>query len=1108
MTPDTEPKSNFIELRRSAESTFAEKPRDAFDISTLSLEDVQKLVHELQVHQIELEMQNEELRRTQQELETSRNKYAELYDFAPLGYFVLDQTGLILEANLTGSGLLGKARSLLIGKPLASFVKEEDGDALYLHFRQVLETQSKQTCKIRFTRGDGSQIQARLDTLVLRNQDGSSPVLRTAVSDIKSREHTEEAYNASELRYRSLFESTRDGILILDFDTGKILDVNQHLIDMLGYPHEDYLEKCLWEISPFQDTALTATAFGELRQKGYAHHDDLSLQTRDGRGMHVEFFSNSYLISGMTFIQCHIRDITDRRLAKKLLQESEQNFAVAFRKSPVAMTITSAVSEKYVDVNEVFLRDTGYTREEVIGHTSEELHLFVDYEDRNRLIRLGQTESQCGTDMDLRMKSGEIGNCLIYTSLIETGGQPQCLASIVNITDRKKATDLIRVRMNLLEYSARHSFDELLQKTLDEVGSLTNSPIGFYHFISEDEKDISLQAWSTRTVKEFCQAERNERHYSVEQAGVWVDCIRERKTIVHNDYSSSPHRKGMPEGHAPVIREFVVPIMRSGRIVAVLGLGNKPTDYTEIDVEVASYLADVAWEISDRKRTEETLKERDKQYRKLFEDSMDGVYSVLRDGIITDANSSFCGLFASSREEIVGKDIRELYLDPADRLSFQKEIEEKGFVKDYEVKLRKRDGTRVDCLLTASVHYGKDGSIIGYRGIVRDLTLRKGLQRQLLQAQKMEAVGTLAGGVAHDFNNLLQVTLGYSELLLNNKSDDDPDYSDLWKIYQAAYSGSELVRNLLTFSRKAEPNPVPMNLNHHIRRVEKILRHTIPRMIEIQLELEEDLERINADHAQVEQVIMNLAVNARDAMSEEGKLTIRSGSVTLDDQYCRRHVGAKPGRYVLLSVSDTGQGMDVETMQHVFEPFFTTKELGRGTGLGLAMVYGIVKQHGGHITCHSEVGKGTTFKIYLPAIFGDQEDFAEPSGEMPASGTETVLFVDDEEFVREQGERILTRSGYKVLTAANGAEAVHLYRRQKDQISLIILDLVMPTMGGQYCLKRLLEIDPQTKVLIASGYSPDTSTIEVLGLAAKGFVTKPFRLNELLRQVRKALDAP
>jgi len=279
-------------------------------------------------------------------------------------------------------------------------------------------------------------------------------------------------------------------------------------------------------------------------------------------------------------------------------------------------------------------------------------------------------------------------------------------------------------------------------------------------------------------------------------------------------------------------------------------------------------------------------------------------------------------------------------------------------------------------------------------------------------------------------------------------------------------------------------------------------------MIEIRMDLAEDLAEINADPAQIEQVLMNLAVNARDAMSERGKLTLETRNITLDEEYCRVHVGVTPGEYVLLQVSDTGHGMSRATIEHIFEPFYTTKELGRGTGLGLAIVYGIVQQHDGHITCTSEVGTGTTFRVYLPSLESHIEQEPKGSDELPATGTETVLLVDDEDYVRNLGERILSKAGYTVLTAADGRDACVLFRQNRDRIALVILDLIMPEMGGRECLRELLAVDPQVKVLITSGYAASTSAGETIDSGAKGFVDKPFTMRELLRQVRRVLDAP
>jgi len=388
---------------------------------------------------------------------------------------------------------------------------------------------------------------------------------------------------------------------------------------------------------------------------------------------------------------------------------------------------------------------------------------------------------------------------------------------------------------------------------------------------------------------------------------------------------------------------------------------------------------------------------------------------------------------------------------------------------------------------------------------MRDVTEHLLLTRQLFQAQKMEAVGTLAGGIAHDFNNLLQVVLGYSELVLGDEDLPDRLKEDLGRVLLAGRSGADLVQRLLTFSRKTESKPLNLDLNQRIRQTHKFLRRTIP-TIDIEMILAEDLLRVHADPSQLDQVLMNLAVNARDAMPDGGHLSIETANVLLDEEYARAHLEAKPGEYVLLSVSDTGHGMDKETLQHIFEPFYTTKETGKGTGLGLAMVYGIVKQHSGHITCYSEPGQGTTFKIYLPAAIPETQDEQPVISAMTQGGTETILLVDDEEFIRDLGRRILERHGYTVLSASDGREALDLYKKEIGKISLVILDLIMPEMGGKQCLEELLKIDPQVRALIASGFAANGPTKEAIERGARGFVSKPYNMKQMLQVVREVLD--
>ncbi|MFH1672797.1 MAG: PAS domain S-box protein [Pseudomonadota bacterium] len=512
-------------------------------------------------------------------------------------------------------------------------------------------------------------------------------------------------------------------------------------------------------------------------------------------------------------------------------------------------------------------------------------------------------------------------------------------------------------------------------------------------------------------------------------------------------------------------------------------------------------------EIAERKRAEEALRKSERKYRALFEDSRDAINMTTREGKFIDANESTLHLFGYTREEVIGLNAWEVYVNPDDRRRFQQEIEKSGSVRDYEVKFRKKNGTEMDCLLSSTVRRAADGTILGYQSIIRDITEQKRLESQLIQAQKMEAIGTLAGGIAHDFNNILQGISGYAQLLLLKKETTDPDYNKLKAIERSTQSASELTKQLLTSSRKLESKLRPVDLNHEILHVAKILERTILKMISIEMHLADDLQIINADPAQLEQIMMNLGINAKDAMPDGGKLIFQTENVTLDTQYCKVFE-IKPGDYVLLSVSDTGCGMDQATVEHIFEPFYTTKERGKGTGLGLSMVYGIVKNHQGHITCYSKSNQGTIFRIYLPVLEAESEEREAESkdGKEIIGGSETILLVDDDKTLLDLGQDMLTEYGYTTITAESGEKALEIYKTEKNQIDLIILDIGMPGMGGHNCLKELLKIEPGIQVIIATGYSPNGTARELLKAGAKGYIGKPYQLKDMLKRVREILD--
>jgi signal transduction histidine kinase/CheY-like chemotaxis protein len=380
--------------------------------------------------------------------------------------------------------------------------------------------------------------------------------------------------------------------------------------------------------------------------------------------------------------------------------------------------------------------------------------------------------------------------------------------------------------------------------------------------------------------------------------------------------------------------------------------------------------------------------------------------------------------------------------------------------------------------------------------------------RSSLQAQKMEAIGNLAGGIAHDFNNILQAILGNASLALYDLDKDSPYYDKLRQIESSAERASGLIRQLLTFSRKDESQPRPLNLNLEVKEVNKLLSRTIPKMVQIEVRLDPDLKMIDADPVQINQILMNLGINARDAMPDGGKLVIGTRNVNLDEQFCRTHAGSTPGPHVMMWFSDTGHGIEKNMLNHIFEPFFTTKPSGQGTGLGLATVYGIVKRHKGYITCESERGSGTTFKIYFRALakVAQQKLPEQIEDHAVLRGTETILLVDDEEGTREYATKMLEGYGYTIFAARSGEEALQIYTGEGARFDMVILDVMMAGIGGRRCLDELLRLNPNAKVLMTTGYLESELAEDLIKAGAREVLKKPFHAHEMVRAVRGILD--
>ena len=526
-------------------------------------------------------------------------------------------------------------------------------------------------------------------------------------------------------------------------------------------------------------------------------------------------------------------------------------------------------------------------------------------------------------------------------------------------------------------------------------------------------------------------------------------------------------------------------------------------------------LRGIVVDITERKRAEEALRESEERYKTIFRTTGAATVIVEEDTTISLVNTEFEKLTGYSKEEIEGKRSWTEFIDK-EHLERMKEyhntrrIDSNLAPRSYESNFVDRNGNMRDVFITVSMIPGTKKSVASILDVTESKRTERemsALQEQLRQSQKMEAVGRLAGGIAHDFNNSLTVIKGYSQLSVMELKQDDPLRGNIEEIQKAAERAANLTRQLLAFSRRQVLEMKVLDLNTSLKDVDKMLRRIIGEDIELVTLLADDLGKVKTDPGQIEQVIMNLAVNARDAMPNGGKLTIETVNVILDEEYARNHVAVKPGHYVMLSVSDTGCGMGPEVKERIFEPFFTTKEKGKGTGLGLSTVYGIVKQSGGNIWLYSEPGHGTTFKIYLPSVDEPIEEVAEKAAidEIPR-GNETILIVEDDEAVRKLAVRVLEKQGYTVLESHQEFEAMSFCKEREDPIHLILMDVVMPEMSGRQLIESLKQMRQDFKVLYMSGYTDNA--IVHHGVLEKGvnFIQKPFTFEGLARKVREVLD--
>ena len=562
---------------------------------------------------------------------------------------------------------------------------------------------------------------------------------------------------------------------------------------------------------------------------------------------------------------------------------------------------------------------------------------------------------------------------------------------------------------------------------------------------------------------------------------------------------------------------MLVPVLRAGRVVTLVGVHGGWRDYTDADAAAVAQLAEDIYHLVEQKTMEEALLASERRYRTLYRSMMDAFVVTDLAGNIMECNDAYAAMLGYRHDELLRMQVSDL--TPQRWLAYeqdhiQKQLLHTGCSSLYEKQYLRRNGQLLPVELRTFLILDNDGNPVGKSAVVRDVTERKQaeaereeLQEQLHQARKMESVGQLAGGVAHDFNNMLSVILGYAELAVRATTPADPLHRHLQEIVRAARRSADITRQLLAFARKQTIAPKILDLNDTLGSMLNMLNRLIGDQIELVWHPGRNLWPVRMDPSQVDQLLANLCVNARDALVGRGKITIETGNVSLDAAYCAGRSGFVPGDFVLLVVSDNGCGMEKDMLDKIFEPFFTTKGIGEGTGLGLATVYGIVRQNEGFINVYSEPGEGTTFRLYLPRASGPVESARNDDGPvLPQGQGETVLVVEDDESILVVTEAMLVQLGYTVLKATTPEQAFDLARAHAEDLRLVLTDVIMPAMNGRDLVEAVRAICPGVGAVYVSGYT--ANVIAHRGVLERDvcFLPKPFSISELAAKVREELN--
>jgi len=1009
----------------------------------------------------------------EEKLRKSEERYQSLFERSLDCVFLNDFEGKFLDANQASLDLLGYQREDIATLTFASLLTEDQLPLAFQTTEEIRTTgQQKQPAEFRLRGKDGREVPVEIQASLIYH-DGKPFAIQGIARDLTQRKRAEEVLRESERFNHATLDALGAHVAVLD-EQGTILATNKAWREFARANTTDwkavsegvnYLTACEMAVaSGDRDASEAIKGIREVasgaRPAWFHEYPCHSPNAERWFYCRVTRFPGE----GPVRVVVAHENITERKRAEQALRESEAKLARIFNSSPVAMSLSTLKEGRFLDVNEAFVKIYGWSRDEVVGRTIFELDMWVNQEQRAALFATIQERGAAHNfELEMRVKSGQVIQIFWSGAPAIFGGERCLLASAMDITERKQAERQI--------VDARNYAQTLLAA----------SPIGIITFRA-DGQTVSANEAAARLVGTTVE---NLKKQNFRELDSW----KKSNLLKRAELALATGQEQLFEDH--ILTGYGIELWLSVRFVPFIHEGK-------------SHLLMMSQDISERKRAEEQVH---LQFSALTA-AANAIVITDRDGKIEWVNPAFTKLTGYSAEEAVGNNPRVLKSGehpPAFYANLWATIST-GNVWHGEMINKRKDGRLYTEEMTITPVRGADGQIAHFVAIKQDVTERHKLEDHLRQAQKMEAIGTLAGGIAHDFNNILGAMFGYGYLLQQDTTGNSVAQDSVGQILKAANRAKELVQQILTFSRQREQKRQVIRLNTVVKEAMKFLRASLPANIHIETDLAADTPAVLADPTQIYQVVMNLATNAHQAMEDRaGQITVTLEPFQPDEQFIQAHSECRPVPYARLTIADTGHGMNAKTLARIFEPFFTTKPVGKGTGLGLAVVHGIVTSHEGIITVASEVGQGTTFRIYFPAQTGQTALTDGATGKVVHGLRQKILLVDDEPALTASLGKLLERLNYQVTTSNAARAAVELFRSTPAQFDLVITDLTMPEMNGLELARQLRAIRPDLPVIMVSGFSPELNQENLRAAGICELLEKPIVLPALTGALHRAV---